>query len=167
MAFDVRNFLQAVTVAAAVTGATVTGGPAAGASMAAFLASPAGKRLVNFSIDESARNQGVVLEDLATGGLVTRPTLGFTGEAGPEFVMPLSMMPKKKRSRSARASDKLLSKAFKEANSKLRNKNGSLRKGKTQADVARMAQKLRKKMGKGGTKKGQVRKTSRRAFERK
>lgn len=72
----------------------------------------------------------------------------------------------KKRSRTARASDKLLSKAFKEANAKLRNKNGSLRKGMTQADVARMAQKLRKKMGKGGTKKGQVRKTARRAFER-
>ena len=74
-----------------------------------------------------------------------------------------SLVTPKKRSRSARASDKMLSKAFKMANSKLRNKNGSLRKGKTQADVARMAQKLRKKMG---TTKGQVRKTARRAFEK-
>ena len=32
------------------------------------------------------------------------------------------------------------------ANDKLRLKNGQLKKGKTQADVARMAQKLRKKM---------------------
>jgi hypothetical protein len=54
----------------------------------------------------------------------------------------------KKRSRSARASDKLLSKAFKTANSRLRNKNGYLKSGKTQADVAKMAQKLRKQMSK-------------------
>tara|TARA_B110001452_G_scaffold254862_1_gene246778 strand:+ start:546 stop:836 length:291 start_codon:yes stop_codon:yes gene_type:complete len=52
----------------------------------------------------------------------------------------------KKRSRTARASDKKLSRAFTMANSKLRLKNGQLRSGRTQADVARMAQKLRKKM---------------------
>ena len=73
----------------------------------------------------------------------------------------------KKRSASAKRSDKILSKAFKEANAKLRKKNGELKKGIVQADVARMAQKLRKKMANGGTKKGQVRKTARRAFERK
>ena len=60
-------------------------------------------------------------------------------------VLP-SLVEKKKRSRSARASDKKLSRAFKEANSKLRLKNGNLKKGKTQSDLARMAQKLRKKM---------------------
>lgn len=60
---------------------------------------------------------------------------------------------------------KNLSECFKEANSKLRNKNGQLKKGKTQADVARMAQRLLRKIGKG-TKKGQVRKTARRAFEK-
>ena len=52
----------------------------------------------------------------------------------------------KKRSRAARASDKKLSKAFKMANSKLRLKSGALRSGKTQSDVAKLAQKLRKKM---------------------
>ena len=52
----------------------------------------------------------------------------------------------KKRSRSARASDKKLSKAFTEANKRLRLKSGALRSGKTQADVAKLAQKLRKKM---------------------
>ena len=51
-----------------------------------------------------------------------------------------------KRSRSARASDKKLSKAFKMANEKLRKKNGQLKKGKTQSDIARMAHRLRKKM---------------------
>ena len=54
----------------------------------------------------------------------------------------------KKRSRSARAADKVLSRAFKEANKRLRLKNGQLRNGRTQADVAKLAQKLRKKMSK-------------------
>lgn len=39
-----------------------------------------------------------------------------------------------------------LSRALKEANRRLRTKSGRLRKGKTQADVMRLAQKLRKKM---------------------
>lgn len=54
--------------------------------------------------------------------------------------------PVRKRSRTARASDKKLSSAFKTANSRYRLKNGSLRKGRTQADIARLAQRLRKKM---------------------
>ena len=60
-------------------------------------------------------------------------------------VLP-SLVKPKKRSRAAKSSDKKLSKAFKEANSKLRLKSGQLKKGKTQADLARLAQKLRKKM---------------------
>jgi len=67
---------------------------------------------------------------------------------------------KAKRSKSARAADKKLSAAFKEANARYRKKDGSLRSGRTQADIARLAHKLRKK----GTTKGQVRKTARRAF---
>ena len=51
-----------------------------------------------------------------------------------------------KRSRSARAADKKLTKAFKMANARYRKKDGSLRSGRTQADIARLAHKLRKKM---------------------
>jgi len=69
----------------------------------------------------------------------------------------------RKVSAATRRSRKELSKALKMANAKLRNKNGTLRKGKTQADVMKLAQRLKKK---NGTKKGQVRKTARRAFER-
>ena len=69
---------------------------------------------------------------------------------------------KKKRSKSAKAADKKLSAAFKEANRRYRKKDGSLRAGRTQGDIARLAHKLRKK----GTTKGEVRKTARRAFER-
>ena len=39
-----------------------------------------------------------------------------------------------------------MSKALEEANSRLRKKNGKLRKGKTQSDVMRLAQRLAKKM---------------------
>jgi hypothetical protein len=52
----------------------------------------------------------------------------------------------KRRSRTARKADKKLSQAFKEANAKYRTKNGKLRKGRTQSDIARLAHKLRKKM---------------------
>ena len=61
-------------------------------------------------------------------------------------IAPVTEQPKKKRSRSARASDKKLSKAFKVANARYRLKDGSLRKGRSQADIAKLAQKLRKKM---------------------
>jgi len=145
---DFRTVLKGIASTTAVTAATLTGGPAAGASMAAYLASPPGQRLLDAAIDESARQNNVQLEDLARGGLITRPTLGLTGEAGPELVIPMTSMmkPKRKRSRSARAADKKMSKAFKEANRRMRTKNGSLRKGRTQADIARLAHRLRKKM---------------------
>jgi hypothetical protein len=48
--------------------------------------------------------------------------------------------------KKARRTNSKLSAAFKEANRRLRTKSGKLRKGKTQADVARLAQRLRKKM---------------------
>ena len=51
-----------------------------------------------------------------------------------------------RRTRKKSKNDSKLSKAFKEANKRLRLKNGQLRKGKTQADVAKMAHRLRKKM---------------------
>tara|TARA_R110002126_G_scaffold157414_1_gene304936 strand:+ start:1526 stop:1942 length:417 start_codon:yes stop_codon:yes gene_type:complete len=69
----------------------------------------------------------------------------------------------RKTSAAVRKSRKALSSALREANSRLRKKNGDLKKGKTQGDVMRMAHRLVKK---NGTTKGQVRKTARRAFER-
>jgi hypothetical protein len=61
-------------------------------------------------------------------------------------IAPVTGQPVKKRSRSARQADKKLSRAFKEANARYRLKSGALRKGRTQADIARLAHKLRKKM---------------------
>ena len=117
-------------------------GPAAGGAAASYIASPVGQAAVEKAVAITVGNSGSTMQNMAMGGLVMNPTLAMIGEAGPELVVPL----KKKRSRSARASDKKLSKAFKEANARLRTRNGSLRKGKTQADVARLAHRLRKKM---------------------
>jgi len=52
----------------------------------------------------------------------------------------------RRRTRTARAADKKLSKAFTEANRRYRKKDGSLRNGRTQADIAKLAHRLRKKM---------------------
>lgn len=101
---SVRSVLKSLTASVAVAAATATGGPAAGASMATFLATPAGQKLLDLNIDVAASNQGVVLEDLARGGMVMTPTLGLTGEAGPEMVIPMMggmagmMKPKRKPS---------------------------------------------------------------------
>jgi hypothetical protein len=67
--------------------------------------------------------------------------------------------------------------AMSNANTKARKKNGQLKKGMTQKKIARMAQREctaeRKRLGlckddmkKKSTRKGQVRKTARRAYER-
>ena len=79
---------------------------------------------------------------------------------------PITAVAPKPRSKKQKAYAKKQSSAFKEANKKLRTQAGKLRKGKTQSDVAKLAQKILKKsmIGKS-TRKGQVRKTARRAYE--
>ena len=140
----VQSALRSLSRAAFIAGATASGGPAAGAAATKLLATPAGKAAieagVNFTLAEEDIDQG----NFAHGGMVTQPTLAMIGEAGPEMVLPL--VTPKKRSRSARAADKKLSKAFKEANRRMRKANGQLRAGKTQADIAKLAHRLRKKM---------------------
>lgn len=72
---------------------------------------------------------------------------------------------------------KIQSKAFRNANAKARKKDGTLRAGFDQSRIAKMAQrectKERQRLGlcdkpmrKKSTRKGQVRKTARRAYER-
>jgi len=69
-----------------------------------------------------------------------------TNTAGIQTVAKAERGAVRKVSKAARTSRKNLSKALKEANSRLRNKNGKLRKGKTQKDIMRLAQRLKKKM---------------------
>lgn len=69
-----------------------------------------------------------------------------TQTAGIRGVAELERQTVRKVSSAARKSRKNLSKALREANARLRKKNGQLKKGKTQADVMRLAQRLKKKM---------------------
>ena len=78
-------------------------------------------------------------------GVLLEPAIQ-TNQMGIQTVAKVERAAVRKTSRAMRASRKKLSRALKQANSKLRNKNGSLKKGKTQADVMRLAQRLRKKM---------------------
>lgn len=94
---DGRQVLKGIASSVAVAAATVTGGPAAGASLAAFLATPQGQQLLDLQVSTAAQAQGVALGDFAHGGMVMGPTLGLTGEAGPEMVIPMMSMAKPKR----------------------------------------------------------------------
>ena len=51
-----------------------------------------------------------------------------------------------KKTRKKTANDRKQSKALRMANEKLRNKNGKLKKNKSQSDVMKLAHRLRKKM---------------------
>tara|TARA_Y100000401_G_C8298203_1_gene212567 strand:- start:485 stop:736 length:252 start_codon:yes stop_codon:yes gene_type:complete len=51
----------------------------------------------------------------------------------------------KKKSRKGRKDPKM-KKALREANARLRNKNGSIKKGKSQSDIMKLAHRLRRKM---------------------
>jgi hypothetical protein len=67
---------------------------------------------------------------------------GLNGEMAPmDQPMPEPTPKKRKRRKNPK-----LKKALQEANRRLRTKNGKLRKGKTQADIMRLAHRLMKKM---------------------
>ena len=148
-----KNFYRALLASAYVAGASAAGlalaGPAgaaaAGKAATASLASPVGVAAVELGA-ETATEYAVESEKMATGGLVTEPTFAMIGEAGPELVLPLMGAPALKKKRKKTKADRNLSKALKEANSRLRTKSGKLRKGKTQRDVMRLAHRLRRKM---------------------
>lgn len=68
-------------------------------------------------------------------------------QAGPGQFDRSRILPRTKtRTRKKTKTDKNMSKALREANARLRTKNGKLRKGKTQGDVMRLAHRLRRKM---------------------
>lgn len=110
-----------------------------------------------------------------------RPSLAEVDDAlaiieASSFASPTTAKPRKV-TKKMRQQRKIQSKAFKNANAKGRKQNGEFRAGFDQSRIARMAQKEctkeRIRLGlcddpkkkKKGTRKGQVRKTARRAFE--
>lgn len=58
----------------------------------------------------------------------------------------LAEAPKPKKRKVNKKANRAMSRALTEANRRMRTKSGKLRKGKTQADVMRLAQRLRRKM---------------------
>lgn len=68
-----------------------------------------------------------------------------TGQFRSQFASTGIPLGKKKRTRKKTSTDQKMSRALKQANAKLRNKNGKLKKGKTMKDVMKMAHRLRKK----------------------
>ena len=146
----VKNFYRALAASAYVAGSAAAGmalGGPAGAAIAtanatASLASPLGVAAVELAAEKGTQ-PAMDSKKMAEGGLITQPTFAMLGEAGPEMVIPLV---KKPRSRKQKTQDKKKSRAWREANAKLRNKNGQLKKGITQKDVARRAHRILKKL---------------------
>lgn len=85
------------------------------------------------------------------------------GQHGP----PLVSIPDTPAARTRRKTkrDKSMSRGLREAQAKARKKNGELKKGWDQARIMKEAHRLARKYG-PSTKKGQVRKTARRAYRR-
>ncbi|GAH27084.1 unnamed protein product [marine sediment metagenome] len=138
----VKNFYRALLSTSFVAGATAVGGPVGGAEALAALASPVGVASIELAAQQ-ATDFTIRSKAMADGGLITQPTFALLGEAGPEMVIPLS---KKPRSRKQKLQDKKKSRAWRESNAKLRNKNGQLKKGITQKDVARRAHKILRRL---------------------
>ena len=147
------------------------GNPGRYAEGLALAKGPLGKAAIQLAAFEAAERDLDDTRQLALGGLITEPTYALIGEAGPEIVLPLNIpsLPNipKPRTRKKTKRDRILSRELKIMNKRARKKNGSFKAGWSQRKIMQMAQKATKKiMGKGGTKKGQVRKTARRAYEK-
>jgi hypothetical protein len=138
----VKNFYRALLSASYIAGATAVGGPPAGVMAARSIATPLGVASIELAAQQ-ATDFTLDSKGMSQGGLILEPTFALLGEDGPELVIPLK---KKPRSKKQRTNDKKKSKAWKQANDKLRNKNGQLKKGRSQKDVARMANKILKKL---------------------
>ena len=152
--------LRSLYTAAFLAGATATGGPPGAATATVILASPAGQYALEQTIAFTLGNNA---QPMAMGGMITSPTIALLGEAGPEMVVPLTSPPK--RTRKKTDYDRRLSRALLEVNKTARLKSGAYRKGWDRSKVMKKAHKLARKYG-PSTRKGQVRKTARRAYRR-
>ena len=115
------------------------------------------ERLETMYAQAIARRLGAT--PMALGGLVTQPTFTLLGEAGPEMVIPLE-----KKKRKVSKYQKEWGRQLKLIKKTSRLKNGSYRSGWDRAKEFSKAHKMTKKAM--STKRGMVRKTARRAYER-
>ena len=139
----------------------------------AQLASLVSQQLVNQAAD-------IAFQDLQSTSLPGKTKLPAAARTIlPQTDQIAETVPKVKRPRTEKQliNDQIMRTAMKNANTRARKKNGQLKKGMTQKKIARFAQlectKERKRLGlcdddmkKRSTRKGQVRKTARRAYEK-
>ncbi len=84
-----------------------------------------------------------IVETIDTG----RDVIRQSGQFRRDMIIP-DLKEATKRTRKRTGTDKMMSKALRQANDKFRKKNGQLRKGATQADIMRFAHKLVRRMRK-------------------
>ena len=84
-----------------------------------------------------------VVRTIETG----RDVIRSSGQFRRDLILP-DITPKPKRTRKKTKTDKMMSKALRQANDKFRKTNGQLRKGATQAQIMRYAHKLVRRMKK-------------------
>ena len=138
----------------------------------AELASLVSQQIVNQAAD-------IAVQDIQNVQLPSKPVTRISKTILPMTDQIAETVPKVKRPRTEKQliNDQIMRTAMSNANIKARKMNGQLKKGMTQKKIARMAQREctaeRKRLGlcdddmkKRSTRKGQVRKTARRAYER-
>ncbi|AXH79176.1 MAG: hypothetical protein [Circular genetic element sp.] len=92
-------------------------------------------------VTEAAKQIPLSAAATAAAPRVVRGVSEFVGEQLGFIGQPAAAKPKRRRRK-----DTKMSKALKQANSRYRKKDGSLRAGRTQADIMKYAHKLRRKM---------------------
>ena len=92
-------------------------------------------------LDDQLVNE--IVDTIDTG----RDIIRQSGQFRRDLILP-DISPKPKRTRKRTATDKMMSKALRQANEKYRKRNGQLRKGATQAQIMRYAHKLVRRMKK-------------------
>jgi len=98
---------------------------------------------VAFDINSYLQGYKDAVRDFAAQGLEMTATQAMS-LVEQDIASEASAPKKKRRSRTARAQDKKMSRALAQANDKLRKNNGELRKGVTQADIMILAHKIKK-----------------------
>jgi hypothetical protein len=156
---DAGNFeisdknVETIVKTAVVGGALLLEGEEAATQVGEFLDSPLGNIVTEETVGVvqkgiKSATSGRRTQTMRPKALTKRQTSFGSGRFQAQFGqdMGFALPKKRKRSKAMKAGDKKMSAAFKKANSSCRKKNGQFKKGKCQADVAKMAHRLKKKM---------------------
>lgn len=102
---------------------------------------------VDADMVKAINDPDMVMTDRGEIARVTQRRGLGTGAFGAQFNRGMGFdLPQTKARKSKRRKNPKLARAFREANARYRTKSGKLRKGRTQADIARLAHRLLKRM---------------------